>query len=91
MDNAPLDGLVRREEMAGLIAQICRDGRDLLLVTLIMSGMDPHETAAILHVSPSHVYRIRRRLAKELAAHEPWLAEEKRRRTGNWPAREAEN
>ena len=31
MDNAPLDGLVRRDEMAGLIAQISRDGRDFLL------------------------------------------------------------
>ena len=40
MDNTALDILVHREEMAELIAGLSRDGRDLLLVTLIMNGMD---------------------------------------------------
>ena len=79
--------MVRREEMAGLIACLCEDGRDLLLVTLIMNGMDAREIASILGVSPSHVRWLRRRLARELAARAAWLAEESSSRTGVWPAR----
>jgi len=73
--------------MADLIACLCRDGRDLLMVTLIMNGMDAKEVASILGVSPSHVSWLRSRLAQELSDHAGWLAEEKRRRTGAWPRR----
>ena len=87
MDNELLDRQVRLDEMAELIAYLCEDGRDFLLVTLAMNGMDAKEIASILGVTPSHVRWLRRRIAKEVAARAPWLADESRRRTGAWPTR----
>ena len=87
MDSELLDRLVRRDEMAELIGYLCEDGRDLLLVTLAMNGMDAKEIASILGVTPSHVRWLRRRLAKEVAGRAAWLADENRRRTGAQPRR----
>lgn len=88
MGNTVLDALVRREEMAELIEHLALDGRDLLLVTLILGGMDAPEIAQVLRISTGHVYALRSRLASELAAGVGWLAEEKRLRDGTWPAEE---